>query len=64
MGLDGRYANAKAIKSIPNAFERDIDVSNSYTLRMKKRFNWDIHTDICERKQKIMFYSKRRVKMS
>lgn len=46
----GRYANAKALKAIPTKFQHDIGVKDSYILRMKKRFAWDIHTPIDKRK--------------
>ena len=57
--VDGRYANAKAVQSIPNKFEHDLGISNSYTIRMKKRFYWDRFTDINERKKKMLNYHKK-----
>ena len=41
--VSGRYANAKALKNLPSKFERDLGVDDKYVIRMKKRFNWDIH---------------------
>jgi len=41
--VDGRYANKKALKYLPTKFQKDEGVSESYTIRTKKRFEWDIH---------------------
>ena len=49
--VSGRYANAKALKNLPSKFERDLGVDDKYVIRMKKRFNWDIHKPIEERKK-------------
>lgn len=55
----GRYANTKALKSIPSKFEHDIGVQDEYTLRMKKRFSWDIHNSLDERKNALNKYHKK-----
>jgi hypothetical protein len=56
--VDGRYANTKSLKSLPNKFERDNGVSDKYTIRVKNnRFNWDIHEDIKVRKDALEKYS-------
>ena len=57
--VNGRYANSKALKSLPTKFEHDLGVADSYTLRMKKRFNWDIHKPIEERKKLLNKYHEK-----
>lgn len=57
--VHGRYANTKALKSLPTKFERDLSVLDKYTIRMKKRFNWDIHKSIEERKAALNKYHKK-----
>lgn len=57
--VNGRYANAKALKFVPSAFEHDIGVSDEYILRMKKRFYWDIHKPIDERKKALGKYHEK-----
>ena len=57
--VSGKYANAKALKSIPVKFEHDIGVNNAYTLRSKDRFQWDIHKPIEERKAALGKYSEK-----
>lgn len=57
--VNGRYANAKALKSLPSKFERDMGVADSYVVRMKKRFNWDIHKSIDERKRALNRYHEK-----
>lgn len=57
--VNGRYANSKALKSLPTKFEHDLGVTGSYTLRMKKRFNWDIHKPIEERKKLLNKYHEK-----
>ena len=54
--IDGSYANAKSLKHVPNKFEHDIGISSEYIMRMKKRFNWDIHDSIENRRQKLSKY--------
>ncbi len=54
--VHGRYANTNTLKSLPVKFERDIGVTNRYTVRMKKRFYWDIHKPIDERKNALNNY--------
>jgi hypothetical protein len=49
-----RYANMKALKYLPNNFERDLGVSDEFTIRMKKRFNWGKSID--ERKSALNKY--------
>lgn len=55
----GRYANVKALKNLPNKFEHDIGVTDQYTVRMKKRFEWDIHKNIDERKKALCKYNEK-----
>lgn len=55
----GRYANSKALKSLPNKFEHDKGVSDCYTVRMTKRFDWDIHKPIDERKRLLIKYHEK-----
>lgn len=57
--IDGRYANARSLKSIPNKFEHDLGISNDYIIRMKKRFDWDIHQLIEKRKEKLVKYHEK-----
>ncbi len=57
--VSGRYANSKALKSLPTRFEHDLGVTDTYTLRMKKRFNWDIHKPIDERKKLLGKYHEK-----
>lgn len=57
--VNGRYANAKALKSLPANFERDFGVYDRYTIRMKKRFSWDIHKSIEERKKALDKYHEK-----
>lgn len=57
--VKGRYANTKALKSIPSKFEHDISVRNEYTLRMKKRFYWDIHKSLDKRKNVLNKYHQK-----
>lgn len=54
--VTGRYANARALKSIPSKFEHDIGVKDEYVLRMEKRFLWDIHEPIDKRKKTLSKY--------
>ena len=54
--VKGRYANKKALKALPSEFERDLGVASEYTVRMKKRFYWDIHKSIEERKSALNKY--------
>ncbi|MGB8453238.1 MAG: YaaC family protein [Anaerocolumna sp.] len=58
-GIDGRYANAKSLKSVSHKFEHDIGVTTDYVMRMKKRFNWDIHEPIDRRKEKLEKYHEK-----
>jgi len=55
----GRYANAKSLKALPSKFEQDLGISNEYVLRVKKRFKWDIHKPIDERKQALDRYHEK-----
>ena len=55
----GRYANAKALKLLPDKLERDIGIEDQYTVRMKERFSWDIHKPIEERKMALNKYSEK-----
>ena len=57
--VSGRYANAKALKNLPSKFERDLGVDDKYVIRMKKRFNWDIHKPIEERKKALNKYHEK-----
>ena len=57
--VSGRYANAKALKNLPSKFERDPGVDDKYVIRMKKRFNWDIHKPIEERKKALNKYHEK-----
>lgn len=57
--VKGRYANAKALKSLPSKFEHDIGVEDEYVIRMKKRFSWDIHKPIEERKRMLNKYHEK-----
>lgn len=54
-----RYANAKALKNLPTKFERDMGVQDKYIIRMKKRFNWDKHKPIEERKKALNRYHEK-----
>ena len=54
--VTGRYANSKALKALSNKFEHGLGVSDSYSVRMKKRFNWDIHKPIEDRKRLLNKY--------
>lgn len=56
--VTGRNANTKSLKSLPNVFERDYGYQERYILRIKKRFNWDIHTPIEKRKGEMLKYHK------
>lgn len=57
--VKGRYANTKALKNIPSKFEHDIGVSDDYVIRMKKRFSWDIHKPVEERKKVLGNYHEK-----
>ena len=37
------------LASLPTKFEKDQSDTDKCVIRMKKRFKWDIHTDIEER---------------
>lgn len=54
--VKGRYANAKALKSLPSNFQKDEGILDAYIIRAKKRFNWDIHKPIEERKRALEKY--------
>lgn len=54
--VDGRYSNAKSLKSIPHLFEHDCAITNDYIMRAKKRFEWDVHKPIDLRKEKLQKY--------
>lgn len=54
--VSGRYANAKSLKNLPSKFEIDQGVNDKYVIRMKKRFNWDIHKLIEDRKKALKKY--------
>lgn len=54
--ITGRYANTKSLKSLPSAYERDNGVSGKYIVRKKRRFNWDRHDDIENRKRLLLNY--------
>lgn len=55
----GRYANKKALQSIPSNFEHDKGVPDRYVIRMKKRFYWDIHKSIEDRKKSLNTYHEK-----
>lgn len=55
----GRYANSKALKSISSKFEHDIGIKDKHILRMKKRFSWDIHKSIDDRKNILNKYHQK-----
>lgn len=57
--VKGRYANVKTLKSLPSIFEHDISVEDDYVIRMKKRFSWDIHKPIEERKRLLNKYHEK-----
>ena len=57
--VSGRYANKKAIKLLPNRFERDEGILDSYIIRKKKRFEWDKHKSIESRKNELEKYHKK-----
>lgn len=57
--VSGRYANTKALKSLPQKFERDLGIENDYVLRMKERFSWDIHKPVEERKKALGKYHEK-----
>lgn len=57
--IKDRYANSKALKFIPSKFEHDIGIENEYVIRMKKRFSWDIHRPIDERKKALGNYHEK-----
>lgn len=54
--VDSRYAKTKAL---PSQFEYDLGVADKHTIRMKKRFNWDIHKSPDERKWALSEYHKK-----
>ena len=54
--IKGRYANSAALKSLPSKYMHDIGVTDRYIIRKKKRFKWDIHTSIEDRKKKLLKY--------
>ena len=53
-----RYANDVSLKSVPSQFEHDIG-DMEYTLRRKKRFDWDIHKPIASRKLILQNYHEK-----
>ena len=57
--IRGRYANSNALKSLPSQYEHDIGVQEKYIIRKKKRFKWDIHTNIDDRKKKLLNYHQK-----
>lgn len=57
--VKGRHANAKALKMLPAVFEHDLGVKNEYTIRMKKRFQWDVHVSLEERKRILNKYHEK-----
>ena len=57
--VKGRYANARTLKQLPSKFEHDIGVKEEYVIRMKKRFTWDIHRPIDERKKALGNYHEK-----
>ena len=44
----------RLLKNLPSKFERDLGVDDKYVIRMKKRFNWDIHKPIEEQRKKAL----------
>lgn len=54
--VDGKYANTKSLKTVPSKFEHDIGIPTEYILRVKKRFSWDIHDPIENRKLELAKY--------
>lgn len=57
--VNGKYANDTSLKSLPRKFEHDYGISNEYIIRMKDRFNWDIHTPMEERKKILNKYHEK-----
>jgi len=57
--FNARYANAKSLQHIPAGFEKDIGVTNSFVIRMKRRFKWDKHTPIERRKELLQKYHEK-----
>ena len=55
----GRYANTKALKSLPAIFNKDLGVTDRYTIRAKRRFYWDIHDTLDERKKELNKYHEK-----
>lgn len=54
--IQDRYSSAKMVSSLPSAFEMDKSDAEVCKIRMKKRFKWDIHTDIEDRKKELCKY--------
>lgn len=54
--IHDRYASSKMLASLPAKFEKDLSYTEKCVIRMKKRFKWDIHTDIEERKKILCNY--------
>lgn len=57
--VDSKYAGTKAFKSFPTGFEQDISITEKSVIRMKKRFYWDIHKTMDERKIELNSYHKK-----
>lgn len=57
--VGGRYANSKSLKSLPSVFERDMGIKDDYVIRVKKRFSWDIHKSMEERKKELGKYHEK-----
>ena len=57
--INGRYANANILKSLPKQFEHDKGIKEKYVIRMKKRFIWDIHKPIDKRKTELNKYHEK-----
>ena len=59
--IDKRYANEKALKSIPSSYQRDcVKGKDKYIVRREKnRFKWNIHTKKNERLQNLNKYHKK-----
>lgn len=55
--VDERYANGNSLRWVPKRFEKvNYQDSGKYLMRLKNRFNWDIHGDKKERLQQLSKY--------
>lgn len=57
--VDDKYAHGHVKRYMPNVFEETMKDEAGLFYRLKKRFKWDIHQPIQERRNKLIDYHKK-----